>query len=216
MATEKRKLEQDTTIQRPLLNRPPRDVHRVLGDNVRKSRRTNHKATASTIIEKESLSKEEMQLELKALREKMHEDVRIHKGKITSSAIYSDEKYHYRHITLPKEIANYLPEERCLLKESEYRQLGIEISPGWEHYMIHAPEPHILLLRRTHEMTKKVMEERKLAEEKKLKEKALKKKQQQPSTDSSSTSTIVKKPLPSESTKSTVQTKSIPQTEKEK
>jgi len=34
------------------------------------------------------------------------------------------------------------------LSEYEWRALGIVMSPGWEHYMLHEPEPHILLFRR--------------------------------------------------------------------
>ncbi|KAI9305081.1 regulatory subunit of cyclin-dependent kinase [Cunninghamella echinulata] len=115
----------------------------------------------------------------------MKNDVKLYKEKITSSYIYADDKYQYRHITLPKEIADYLPDSMCLLKESEYRQLGVEISAGWEHYMIHAPEPNILLLRRSHELSKKIEEERKA---KKLKEKAAKEKE-----PSSTSSTAIKK-----------------------
>ena len=35
-----------------------------------------------------------------------------------------------------------------LLTESEWRNLGVQQSPGWVHYMIHPPEKHILLFRR--------------------------------------------------------------------
>jgi cyclin-dependent kinase regulatory subunit CKS1 len=35
-----------------------------------------------------------------------------------------------------------------LMSEEEWRALGVQQSRGWEHYMIHRPEPHILLFRR--------------------------------------------------------------------
>ncbi|KAF7791332.1 hypothetical protein EIP86_002346 [Pleurotus ostreatoroseus] len=35
-----------------------------------------------------------------------------------------------------------------LLEEKEWRGIGITQSLGWEHYEVHAPEPHVLLFRR--------------------------------------------------------------------
>ena len=60
---------------------------------------------------------------------------------------YFDENYEYRHVILPKPIAKYLPSDR-LLSETEWRELGVRQSPGWVHYMIHGPEPHVMLFRR--------------------------------------------------------------------
>lgn len=34
------------------------------------------------------------------------------------------------------------------MTETEWRNLGVQQSPGWVHYMLHAPEPHVLLFRR--------------------------------------------------------------------
>ncbi|CAG8495551.1 13380_t:CDS:2 [Dentiscutata erythropus] len=51
------------------------------------------------------------------------------------------------HVTLPKQLVPYVPLDR-LMPEEEWRSLGVKQSPGWEHYMIHAPEPHILLFKR--------------------------------------------------------------------
>jgi cyclin-dependent kinase regulatory subunit CKS1 len=56
-------------------------------------------------------------------------------------------KNFYRHVILPKPLAKYVPSDR-LLPEREWRELGLRQSPGWHHYMIHAPEPHVLLFRR--------------------------------------------------------------------
>lgn len=34
------------------------------------------------------------------------------------------------------------------MTETEWRNLGVQQSPGWVHYMFHTPEPHVLLFRR--------------------------------------------------------------------
>jgi cyclin-dependent kinase regulatory subunit CKS1 len=60
---------------------------------------------------------------------------------------YTDDKYEYRHVILPKDLAKMLPPNK-LLSEDEWRALGIQQSYGWIHYLIHSPEPHILLFRR--------------------------------------------------------------------
>uniref|UniRef100_A0A8D2NYH1 Cyclin-dependent kinases regulatory subunit n=1 Tax=Zosterops lateralis melanops TaxID=1220523 RepID=A0A8D2NYH1_ZOSLA len=57
---------------------------------------------------------------------------------------YDDEEFEYRHVMLPKDIAKLVPKTH-LLSESEWRNLGVQQSQGWVHYMIHEPEPHILL-----------------------------------------------------------------------
>ncbi|KAI8376215.1 cyclin-dependent kinase regulatory subunit-domain-containing protein, partial [Radiomyces spectabilis] len=61
----------------------------------------------------------------------------------------------YRHVILPKEISRWLPSMDCL-EESEWRELGVTKMTGWEHYMVHAPEPHILLFRRARQRREKV------------------------------------------------------------
>lgn len=43
-----------------------------------------------------------------------------------------------------------------ILSVEEWRQLGITQSMGWEHYEVHAPEPHILLFRREKDFLEKV------------------------------------------------------------
>lgn len=60
---------------------------------------------------------------------------------------YSDNKYEYRHVTIPKELVKRLPKR--LMTEDEWRRFGVQQSRGWEHYMIHTPEPQILCFRRT-------------------------------------------------------------------
>lgn len=60
---------------------------------------------------------------------------------------YTDESFEYRHVMLPKEIAKKVPKTH-LMAEAEWRSIGVQQSQGWVHYMIHEPEPHILLFRR--------------------------------------------------------------------
>uniref|UniRef100_A0AAV2KAE2 Cyclin-dependent kinases regulatory subunit n=1 Tax=Knipowitschia caucasica TaxID=637954 RepID=A0AAV2KAE2_KNICA len=79
---------------------------------------------------------------------KLHTCVRIMSQKqIYYSDKYDDEKYEYRHVMLPKDIAKRVPKTH-LMSETEWRNLGVQQSQGWVHYMIHQPEPHILLFRR--------------------------------------------------------------------
>lgn len=56
-------------------------------------------------------------------------------------------RFNDRHVVLPKEIAKMVPKTH-LMSEAEWRGLGVQQSQGWIHYMIHEPEPHILLFRR--------------------------------------------------------------------
>jgi len=60
---------------------------------------------------------------------------------------YTDEKFEYRHVMLPKDVAKLVPKTH-LMTEAEWRNLGVQQSLGWIHYMLHEPEPHILLFRR--------------------------------------------------------------------
>ncbi|CAG7785833.1 unnamed protein product [Allacma fusca] len=51
---------------------------------------------------------------------------------------YYDEKYEYRHVLLPADIAKMVPRTH-LLSETEWRNLGVQQSPGWVNYMSHPP-----------------------------------------------------------------------------
>ncbi|XP_071640703.1 cyclin-dependent kinases regulatory subunit isoform X2 [Temnothorax longispinosus] len=66
---------------------------------------------------------------------------------IQYSEKYSDDRYEYRHVILPLDIARHVPKTH-LMTETEWRNLGVQQSPGWVHYMMHGPEPHVLLFRR--------------------------------------------------------------------
>lgn len=79
---------------------------------------------------------------------------RVFKAKIFNlimSFIYSniieDRSYQYRQVTTNKDIAN-LVQEKGLLSEIEWRELGINMSRGWMHYTVYVLEPTILLFRR--------------------------------------------------------------------
>uniref|UniRef100_A0A0K8RLU3 Cyclin-dependent kinases regulatory subunit n=2 Tax=Ixodes ricinus TaxID=34613 RepID=A0A0K8RLU3_IXORI len=67
---------------------------------------------------------------------------------IQYSEKYYDDNYEYRHVILPPELAQSVPKTH-LMTETEWRNLGVQQSLGWEHYMVHSPEPHILLFRRS-------------------------------------------------------------------
>lgn len=69
---------------------------------------------------------------------------------ISYSDKYYDDKYEYRHVVIPQEIVKLVPKNR-LMSEDEWRALGVQQSHGWIHYMIHEPEPHVLLFRRPHQ-----------------------------------------------------------------
>ncbi|KAJ7204286.1 regulatory subunit of cyclin-dependent kinase [Mycena rebaudengoi] len=76
--------------------------------------------------------------------------------KIHYSDRYTDDTYEYRHVIIPKQLLRLVPKNFFneelgtlrLLSEPEWRGIGITQSLGWEHYEVHAPEPHVLLFRR--------------------------------------------------------------------
>ena len=70
------------------------------------------------------------------------------------SECYEDGLYRYRHV-LVRDLAvvRLLPKD-TLLPEVRWRSLGICMGPGWEHYMLHAPERHVLLFRKPLEMAR--------------------------------------------------------------
>ena len=49
----------------------------------------------------------------------------------------------FRHVVLPKEIAKLVPKTR-LMSEEEWRSIGVQMSTGWIHYMIHKPGNYCL------------------------------------------------------------------------
>ncbi|OMJ21827.1 Cyclin-dependent kinases regulatory subunit [Smittium culicis] len=75
-------------------------------------------------------------------------DIEKYEGEIYYSERYYDDEFEYRHVTLPEPLRKYLPNPNRIMQEKEWRGLGVRQSPGWEHYMVHAPEPHVLLFKR--------------------------------------------------------------------
>ncbi|KAF7456405.1 Cyclin-dependent kinase regulatory subunit family protein [Cryptosporidium felis] len=74
---------------------------------------------------------------------------------IIYSSKYEDDVYEYRiyqHITISqiskRAQAIIQTKPNGLLTEQEWRMLGVQQSRGWQHYLVHKPEPHILLFRR--------------------------------------------------------------------
>ncbi|CAF3320662.1 unnamed protein product [Rotaria socialis] len=63
------------------------------------------------------------------------------------SSTYEDGTYQYRHVILDKSTLTTIPKTR-LMNEYEWRALGIQQGPHWEHYLIHKPEPFVLMFRR--------------------------------------------------------------------
>ncbi|KAI8323685.1 CKS-domain-containing protein [Martensiomyces pterosporus] len=83
-----------------------------------------------------------------ALEEQMAADIKQFSDDIYYSERYYDDEFEYRHVSLPEGLRKYLPNPPRLMTEDEWRSLGVRQSPGWEHYMVHEPEPHVLLFKR--------------------------------------------------------------------
>ncbi|CAO1390292.1 unnamed protein product [Diamesa hyperborea] len=66
---------------------------------------------------------------------------------IQYSEKYNDPQYEYRHVILPQNLAKLVPKTH-LMTETEWRNLGIQQSPGWVHYLLHSPELHVICFRR--------------------------------------------------------------------
>ncbi|KAI0273476.1 regulatory subunit of cyclin-dependent kinase [Gloeopeniophorella convolvens] len=86
------------------------------------------------------------------------EKIKEYIANIHYSDRYADDEYEYRHVILPKPLFKLIPKGYFspddpgvlrLLSEPEWRGIGITQSLGWEHYEVHAPEPHVLLFRRS-------------------------------------------------------------------
>eukprot|EP00999_Lentomonas_sp_LEN2_P001173 NODE_2185_length_629_cov_187.665339_g2135_i0.p1 GENE.NODE_2185_length_629_cov_187.665339_g2135_i0~~NODE_2185_length_629_cov_187.665339_g2135_i0.p1 ORF type:complete len:116 (+),score=17.11 NODE_2185_length_629_cov_187.665339_g2135_i0:85-432(+) len=86
-------------------------------------------------------------------RESVQQIIRGYSSKIQYSERYSDDTHEYRHVILPSQIAKLLPKPPTngtdyLLSEREWRSIGVQQSLGWEHYLWHRPELHVLLFKR--------------------------------------------------------------------
>lgn len=93
----------------------------------------------------------------KPLTQQERERIFAYREKYYYSPRYSDDEYEYRHVALPRDMLKIIPSDYFtdkgtfkILAEEEWRtQLGITQSLGWVHYGCHAPEPHILLFRKS-------------------------------------------------------------------
>merc|ERR1711976_145884 len=81
------------------------------------------------------------------LREPIQQLIKQCTPKIQYSEKYYDDVHEYRHVIVPKELSKVLP-KGYLMSEKEWRMIGVQQSIGWEHYMWHRPEPHVLLFKR--------------------------------------------------------------------
>ncbi|KAI9254485.1 regulatory subunit of cyclin-dependent kinase [Phascolomyces articulosus] len=97
--------------------------------------------------EQEQKPREKTKEELEQEARQRLKDIETHKSEIYYSSYYYDDSFAYKHVKLPKTISRWLP-HFGLLSHEEWKSLGVEQEPQWKHYMIHAPEPHILLFRR--------------------------------------------------------------------
>ena len=72
---------------------------------------------------------------------------------IQYSPRYRDNQYEYRHLILAystaeeKDAVHKLAAMQRHLSEGEWRQLGLEMSIGRQHYGFHKPEPNVMLFK---------------------------------------------------------------------
>ncbi|KAH9079271.1 regulatory subunit of cyclin-dependent kinase [Lactarius deliciosus] len=102
-------------------------------------------------------TQQQQQLAKQKAAEAEAEKIKEYIANIHYSDRYADDEFEYRHVILPKPLFKMIPKTYFnaddpgvlrLLSEAEWRGIGITQSLGWEHYEVHAPEPHVLLFRR--------------------------------------------------------------------
>ncbi|KAF9316481.1 hypothetical protein BG003_001899 [Podila horticola] len=129
--------------------------------------------------------------ELKEVERKRRQYLRQYAEDIAYGTTYEDSAYEYRNVILPKTMFQWLPRHYFvnldtagytlkLLSESQWRAIGLQMSQGWEHYMQHAPEPHIMPFRRDLETSRRVRREQQLAAARDKKEEGVKTKTGRP------------------------------------
>ncbi|KAF9023242.1 hypothetical protein CPC16_001056 [Podila verticillata] len=105
--------------------------------------------------------------ELKEVERKRRQYLRQCADDISYGSTYEDAAYEYRNVILPKAMFQWLPRHYFVNLETAGYTLkllsGLQMSPGWEHYMQHAPEPHIMPFRRDLETSRRVRLEQKMA-----------------------------------------------------
>ena len=65
---------------------------------------------------------------------------------IKYSSSFTAVDYEYSSVILPKNKLKYLTGK--VLSGEEMKKIGISLTSDWENYMIHTPEPHVLLIRK--------------------------------------------------------------------
>ena len=60
--------------------------------------------------------------------------------KISNMNSFVNHKFHLslRHVVIPQKYVSIIPKHH-LMTETEWRNVGIQQSPGWVHYLFHAP-----------------------------------------------------------------------------
>jgi len=74
-------------------------------------------------------------------------------SQIVYSERYCDDAFEYRHVLVPKDLVQHVRSRQRqrpdrLLLESDWRNLGIQMSLGWINYVNHGPDHHVLCFRR--------------------------------------------------------------------
>ncbi|CAD8099150.1 unnamed protein product [Paramecium sonneborni] len=69
---------------------------------------------------------------------------------ISYSDQYRDDFYDYRIVYLDQKVLQEIPANKrgFLLREPEWRDLGIKLFKGWCNYDVHYPDPYILFFRK--------------------------------------------------------------------
>lgn len=57
-----------------------------------------------------------------------------------------------RHVILPEDMAGLIPKTH-LMTESEWRNLGIQMTTGWVHYMRYAPGEYLVYIELNYTLT---------------------------------------------------------------
>lgn len=68
-------------------------------------------------------------------------------SEIRYSDRYTAGEFEYTSVILPKSLLPKV-QGRKILSYNEIRDLGVVISQNWVNYVVHEPEPHVILLRR--------------------------------------------------------------------
>lgn len=96
-------------------------------------------------VQQQQPNKSEEELKLEQLQKQ--KDIKELQSQIDYSQPHQLGEFEYIEVVLPMNLSRWLPQDR-LLVQKEWVEVGVHLSPGWEHYMIYKPEPHVLLFKR--------------------------------------------------------------------